>query len=126
MFTPIAMVVAIVKNAKAIGVSMRSRIVDMPGAKGSIRPHYIERFFTLAQERIRVLKAHGESQDTIALRWGVSQNTISKIENGLGGLGIKALVGMRADLHMEIQDILGLPPLGGEATVNRSGFVRRS
>jgi DNA-binding Lrp family transcriptional regulator len=69
-----------------------------------------EHFYAVANKRIAELQANGESQVRIARRWGLSQNTVNKIMQRSGGLGVKALVGMRLDLRMSIDEILGLPP----------------
>jgi hypothetical protein len=80
------------------------------GAKSEV-PHSVrEHFFDVANARIAELLALGESQERIAERWGVSQNTVNKIKQRTGGLGVKALYGLRQDLRVSIDEILGLPP----------------
>lgn len=81
------------------------------GAKGELPPKVRDRFFEVASKRIAELLELGESQAEIGKRWGVSQNTVNKLRQRSGGLGVKVLYGMRKDLRMSIDEILGLPAL---------------
>jgi hypothetical protein len=83
----------------------------MPGSKGSIDRKHKDAFFSHAQERIGERLRQGHSQERIAGDWGISQNVLNRIKQGTGGMGVKALVGMRVDLGMTIDEILGLEPL---------------
>lgn len=96
---------------------------NVAGFKGELPPRVRERFFDVANKRIDELLANGESQARIGERWGVSQNTINKIRQRSGGLGVKVLYGMRIDMRMPIDEILGLPPF---SVSDRSELTRSS
>lgn len=103
-----------VKHVIAIEERSRDTIFVMAASKGGFPLRYREHALSLARRKIEKLKAADWTEQEIGAAWGLSQSMVNDLKNGkMSKLGVRALLALRRGLGLSLDDLLGLPPLGG-------------
>jgi transcriptional regulator with XRE-family HTH domain len=91
-------------NAKPVG-TLRS--VEKKKGSRRLPPEMERRIAAIVEDEIRA-KYRGKSERHIAEAMGLSQPVLNQIRNGEGGIGVHALLALRAYTKRSIDDLLGL------------------